>query len=371
MFKVGDRIEGRWKNGTTYYPGVVSATNENGSYQINFDDGCFEPNEPEAHLRAVVVVASSSTEATFAIGDRIEGRWKGGATWYPGLVSRINPNGTYQIKFDDGCVEESQQPGHLRKIDTPSSSPIPSSSITSSPTSSISGPDGTFSVGQRIEGRWKLSAKYYLGVVTAINPDGSCAIQFDDGCFEPTEHVSHMRPVAVLESPPAGSLSVGTAVKAKYLNSPKYFLGKVAAIHPDGAFRIDFLDGTNDDHVPLENITSVDPNAALHVISNGTLYRIDVESGEFDKLNSSWSKTTAMCRLGDYLFVIDGGTLYRVSPADGSYVKLSGSWPHTVAMTSANDKLFIIDNDSLYRVDPQNGAYERLSGGWTKITGSA
>ena len=366
MFQVGDRIEGRGKNGTSYYPGSISAKNEDGTYQIKFDDGCFEASQPEGHLRALHAPLPAPNQA-FSVGERIEGRWKGGATFYPGVVSLCHPNGTYQIKFDDGCVEEVQTEAHLCKLGISSPPALSSPSSSSSVITACAG--DPFSAGQRIEARWKLSTKYYPGLVSAVNPDGSYAIKFDDGCFEPNAHVSHIRPVARLESASAGSLSIGAAVRAKYQGSPKYFIGTVASVYPDGTFRIDFLDKTHDEHVPLANIIPLDSAAALFVVSNGTLYRVDLKSGDADKLSSSWSKTTAMCRHQDHLFAIDSGSLYRISPCDGSHVRLPGAWSHTVALTSVHDNLFLIDNESLYRVDPQTGARARLSNVWPNVTG--
>ena len=314
----------------------------------------------------------------FKVGERIEGRWKNGTAYYLGTVSgknddgTSNPNGTYHVKFDDGCVEESEPGAHLRKlvVFTP---PLPvassSSSVTPVPTSFADGT--TYFMGQRIEARWKLSAKYYTGVVTATNPDGSYGIRFDDGCFEPNEHESHIRLAIVLKSAAPGSLRVGDVVKAKFKGSPKYFIGKIASLHANGTFRIDFVDGSHDDHVPLTDIITLKADSVLFVVSNGTLYRVDSKSGDSDKLSSVWSKTTSMCRHKDHLFLIDNGSLYRASPSDGSHVRLPGSWSHTSAFTSFHDNLYLIDNESLYRVDPHphSGASERLPDTWPNVTG--
>ena len=39
----------RWKGGE-FYPGAVSGVNKDGTYQVQFDDGDFEAAEPHHHM---------------------------------------------------------------------------------------------------------------------------------------------------------------------------------------------------------------------------------------------------------------------------------------------------------------------------------
>jgi urease beta subunit len=41
----------------------------------------------------------------FKKDDQIDARWKGLPTWYPGDITRVNPDGTYDVLFTDGEVE--------------------------------------------------------------------------------------------------------------------------------------------------------------------------------------------------------------------------------------------------------------------------
>jgi hypothetical protein len=43
---------------------------------------------------------------TFRIADRIEATFKGGSTYYPGQITRVNPDGTYSIRYDDGDTDD-------------------------------------------------------------------------------------------------------------------------------------------------------------------------------------------------------------------------------------------------------------------------
>mmetsp|Transcript_52200 Transcript_52200/g.104622 ORF Transcript_52200/g.104622 Transcript_52200/m.104622 type:complete len:124 (+) Transcript_52200:33-404(+) len=41
----------------------------------------------------------------FMGGDRVEARWRGGKGFFNGEIIRMNEDGTYRIRYDDGVVE--------------------------------------------------------------------------------------------------------------------------------------------------------------------------------------------------------------------------------------------------------------------------
>ncbi|POM73584.1 Hypothetical protein PHPALM_9552 [Phytophthora palmivora] len=45
-------------------------------------------------------------EPEFSRGDRIEARFGGQTTYYPGTIERVHANGSYDISYDDGDEEE-------------------------------------------------------------------------------------------------------------------------------------------------------------------------------------------------------------------------------------------------------------------------
>ena len=47
---------------------------------------------------AIIVVAGSTA---LVVGDRVTARWTNGS-WYPGKISAVNADGTYNVNFDDG-----------------------------------------------------------------------------------------------------------------------------------------------------------------------------------------------------------------------------------------------------------------------------
>eukprot|EP00759_Apiculatamorpha_spiralis_P005705 PhF_6_TR13403/c0_g1_i1/m.21323/K10590/TRIP12; E3 ubiquitin-protein ligase TRIP12 len=56
-------------------------------------------------------------------------------------------------------------------------------------------PVGPLSVGTVMEATWKGGSRYYQGKIANVNPDGTYAIQFDDGDFEPNAQPATIRMV--------------------------------------------------------------------------------------------------------------------------------------------------------------------------------
>ena len=51
-----------------------------------------------------------------------------------------------------------------------------------------------FSAGDRVQGRWKQpTSSWYPGHITKVNTDGTYAVQFDDGDFEPNQPIEWLK----------------------------------------------------------------------------------------------------------------------------------------------------------------------------------
>ena len=110
-YKVGSRIQGNWKGGGTWYDGIIVAANGD-TFDIQFDDGDFEAGVPAGRLR----LAAEPVVLLFDVGSRVQGNWKRGGTWYRGAVVAAN-GGTFDIQYDDGDFEAGVPVGRLRLID--------------------------------------------------------------------------------------------------------------------------------------------------------------------------------------------------------------------------------------------------------------
>ena len=120
-FREGDKIEALYRGkGTRYYPGVVSRVNRDGTYDLDFDDGDKNPGALPAHMRLLGggrdddlrrsptrdSGARAAAEISYREGDTIEGLYRGkGTKWYKGKVTRVNRDGTYDLRYDDGDID--------------------------------------------------------------------------------------------------------------------------------------------------------------------------------------------------------------------------------------------------------------------------
>lgn len=75
------------------------------------------PRLPEAETPTTKSPKKSTQ--TFKEGDRIEGKHQGGMRWYPGIIAEVNPDGTYEINYDDGDEESDVIPEYIRFYDGP------------------------------------------------------------------------------------------------------------------------------------------------------------------------------------------------------------------------------------------------------------
>ena len=65
-----------------------------------------EPAEPEEPAKPPA--------PAFAIGARVEARYNGGESWYPGKIFTVHPDGSFYIKYDDGDEEDNIPASDIR-----------------------------------------------------------------------------------------------------------------------------------------------------------------------------------------------------------------------------------------------------------------
>ena len=133
-FKVGDRVEGEFGQGT-FYPGVIRACNGDGTYHIAYDDGDVEEQKPASMLRreGTMLLADDGGER-FELDERVEGDYKSTGMWYAGAIGNVHDDNTYDIYYDDGDIERGKLAFEIRRPTpnhtpnhTPSTTPRPGS----------------------------------------------------------------------------------------------------------------------------------------------------------------------------------------------------------------------------------------------------
>ena len=126
-------------------------------------------------IRALDGVASSPSRlssrfeepADFLEGDKVEALYKGkGTKWFSGKISRVNRDGTYDIRYDDGDSESGALKTNVRRHPDAAARP--------------SGGGASLREGMKVEARYRGKEKYYKGVLKRENRDGTWDVDYDD-----------------------------------------------------------------------------------------------------------------------------------------------------------------------------------------------
>lgn len=85
----------QWQGGQYWFPGIVESQSGN-IVTVAYDDGTRE-KRPVNQVKIY----------DWHTGSRIECRWAGGADWYAGRITAMDPGGTsIAVAYDDGDSEQ-------------------------------------------------------------------------------------------------------------------------------------------------------------------------------------------------------------------------------------------------------------------------
>ena len=179
MLPAGQRIEARFGGKLKYFPGRIVKANDDGTYEIRYDDGDTEISV------APDLISAPSPPGTFKVGEAVQSRFGGKHVFYGAKVVKDNGDGTWELHYDDGDVEKYAK--FLRPIDivSKSSEEITNHTKENARRNQESPATRTdFTIGQRVEARFGGKGKYFGGKITRVNGDGSYDIAYDDGDSE-------------------------------------------------------------------------------------------------------------------------------------------------------------------------------------------
>ena len=307
----GDKVEARYKGKAKYYRGTITRVNDDGTFDIRYDDGDRETRVRQALIKPLQEAnlkrtgtrarsrsksktrggvsddedASGSDEDALRQGQKVEARYKGKTKYYAGVITRVNRDGTFDIRYDDGDKERGVRRTLIKAAERSSTRKTRSSGRTHvhrtrnrSPCDGNSESDASESSllqGQKVEARYKGKAKYYAGVITRVNRDGTFDIRYDDGDRESAVRRSFIRgtkqknPRSRQRSrsgsksrrdhraeddgnssdPDAEELCQGQHVEARYKGKSKYYSGIITRVYRDGTYDIRYDDGDKESRV--------------------------------------------------------------------------------------------------------------------------
>jgi len=176
----GDRVTAYYPGCKKMYYGAVDKNNGDGTFQVKYDDGDFWAECPRSQLELLNPVVVVITE-----GDWLT------AGWYNGTIDKINGDGTYQVRSDDGFVRLWIIESVYVKINDRLSN-----AIINTPLAESCGVDinvakiiASFLIligiteGDRVTAHYKGSKKIHNGTIDKINGDGTFQVKYDDGDF--------------------------------------------------------------------------------------------------------------------------------------------------------------------------------------------
>lgn len=153
VFAVGQPVTANYQGKGSFYSGKISAVNNDGPYDITYDDGDFENNVPAALLR-------KNDSHSFVVGEKVTANYGGQGTFYSGVISAVNEDGTFDIAYDDGDREQSVREELIKKSDH-------------------GGSASNFQVGDKVSAHF--ADQDSSGTITKVNTNGTYNIEYDDG----------------------------------------------------------------------------------------------------------------------------------------------------------------------------------------------
>lgn len=236
-FTHGQKVEVNYRAKGKYFPAKIRVVRDDGTYDIDYDDGEVETRVEKSLIRPLEQV-SLQRKVKLNEGAKVEVNYRGMGKYFPGRIRRDRGDGTYDIDYEDGESELRVKEDYIKLTDA--------NKVTLSGSSSLA-------VGTKVEGNYRGKGKFYLGTIKALNDDGTYVINYDDGEIEKNVKSDLIRVSAVSQSP-TESLREGMKVEANYRGRGKFYPGKVKKVNDDGSYEIDYDDGECENNVSQSNL---------------------------------------------------------------------------------------------------------------------
>lgn len=355
-YRAGEKVEARFGGRARWFKATVQRPNRDGTFHLLYDDGDEERAVDKALMRRIddrggatrsgsrspgrrVISGASSEEdllanPSFRQGDKVEARYKRGRQWYVGTIRAVGRDGTYDIRYEDGDIEDGVDPGLVRKIGAGSADSLGSAA------GAKRGGSGDFLEGEKVEARFGGRSRWYKATVQRRNRDGSYHLLYVDGDEERAVEKHMIRKFdepeqgyAKTTSPRSSSAAaagrdsrkprVGDEIEARYKRGHKWYPGVIRAVNRDGTYDIRYKDGDTERDVDPslvrgEGGTSIDTLASSEEAAKEAGYsRGDKIEARF-RGRSSWFKATVERdnRDGTYHLLYEDGDEERAVGTD-------------------------------------------------------
>eukprot|EP00903_Cladosiphon_okamuranus_P006154 g6055.t1 len=245
-FREGDKVEGNYRGRGRYYPGRITRVHRDGTYDIDYDDGERERMVEPSLVQAPQSKAERAGSDRLEEGTKVEARYKGRSRYYPGRITRVHHDGTFDIDYDDGERERMVEPSLVKALKSEKT-------------------ERRLEEGMKVEARYKGRSRYYPGRISRVHRDGTCDIDYDDGERERgvSEDLIRARDGSSRnekgDSRRRPDFQRGDRVEARYRGKgTKFYKGKISRVNSDATLDIAYDDGEKEIGIAVEHVNALE-----------------------------------------------------------------------------------------------------------------
>ncbi|TMW67942.1 hypothetical protein Poli38472_007614 [Pythium oligandrum] len=186
----------------------------------------------------------------FRVDDLVEARYQGKTRYYPGKITQVHEDNTFDIVYDDGDTETHVAVKMIRPMRQTLENATPPKYIVEA-----------YSLGEPIEARYRALNKFFQGEIAAKHDDGLYDVRYSDGDYEANVKPEMIRrrrsstrsltqvEKGSTEAPSIARFSAGNRVKARYRGLGRWYEGLIKAVRADGTYDVAYDDGENEEGV--------------------------------------------------------------------------------------------------------------------------
>lgn len=301
---VGDKVEARFNGRARWFSATVERINHDGTYHLLYVDGDEERAVGKDLIRSRNGSSTSATGAeretrsgsrspgrrvisgaggsesdlsvahtTFREGDKVEARYKRGRKWYQGVVLKIGRDGTCDIRYDDGDIENAVDPGHVRAAGVGSTESL---ALAGRERTSRRTEESDYVDGDKVEARFGGRSRWLKATVQRKNRDGTYHLFYIDGEEERAVEKALIRRVSGVKPEERTGLDtsnkkhrVGDDIEARYKRGRKWYPGAIRTVNRDGTYDIRYSDGDTERDVESALVRSKGSTTLDYLDSGG------------------------------------------------------------------------------------------------------
>lgn len=116
-YKVGQYVLVNWKGYGKEYYATITKVNNDGTYDVLFDDDSIEEGVQPDRIRDMKEQPRGRVPLNkgekVEVGTRVDCNWQNQGTYYSATITQVHSDGTLDVAYDDGDTETRVQPEQI------------------------------------------------------------------------------------------------------------------------------------------------------------------------------------------------------------------------------------------------------------------